>query len=209
MVTLKGPSISHAAGGALADVLTFTKTKRGTSAKKYSAPAQPRSGAQISVRAMIRFLSQWWSTLTPAQKASWNFLALDAQVAPYHAFIRGNMQRWNNFLTPSKEYPATQILVPTSPSDNLGHADVDSAHLSQHFYYPSDNIGAVWYRDTVDAFPLTPDRVVYVQHRLMTKPWGRWRDTPLSTGSYWYVSFNFTIDGNQGTPSPYRRINIA
>ncbi len=209
MVTLKGPSISLSCRGALADAITFNKTKRGTSAKKQSSPAQPRTGPQISVRAMMRFLSQWWTTCTTPEKESWTMLAEVDDIAPYHAFIRTNMFRWNNFWTPTKAYPAAAILVPTSPSDNLGHADVASAHMSQHFYFPSDNIGAVWYRDTVPAFPLTSDRVVFVQHRLMTKPWGRWRDTPLSPGTYYYVSFNFTIDGNWGTPSPYRPITIT
>jgi len=106
MVKLQGPAMSQGAAGKLGGSLVFANSLRGTYAKKLTAPKQPRSPAQLSIRAMVRFLSQQWASVSAGDKQTWNDLAAAAGVAPYHAFLGHNTRRWRNKLTPTVRHPA-------------------------------------------------------------------------------------------------------
>lgn len=208
MIRLKGPALSETAAGGLADVLTFAKSKKGTSAKTWSKPSQPRTGPQVGVRVMIKFLSKWWSTCSPTEQATWSAIADARNLAPYHAYIRGNMLRWRNFLSPSKAYPPAQILLPTIASKPQAIAGVASVNVGVRHTVGTNNVGALIFRGPAEDFPLTIDRVVQVAPHSWPLTWAWWLDTPLQPGTYWYACRMFTLDGNLGPPDDYRSATV-
>ena len=191
---LKGPSLSPEASGSLADVLTFSRSAKSPYAKKHAAPSNPKSGPQTAVRAMMRFLSQNWITLSPADVLTWETLAYDRQIAPYHAYIAENMKRWKTHRFPSKAYPATEtVVIPATIYQNAfgGKAHIRVELVNGGGFLPW---GFATYRRTTPFGPLTWDQIVNVILRVGTG-WNKWNDTPLTPGTYYYRSATFTDTG--------------
>ena len=53
----------------------FTKNRAGAVVRRKVSPVQPRTSAQLQVRASFTALSKSWATLTDSQRAGWNALA--------------------------------------------------------------------------------------------------------------------------------------
>ena len=119
MVKLTSPCMSIDARGTLGNVLTFAKTGKVNYAKKHFSPANPRSNAQVGIRAMTKFLTQIWSSLTTAQKESFAQLAEQLQLSNYHAFLKHNSRRWaDGFM------PTVDMLDTDNPDIELDNIDV-------------------------------------------------------------------------------------
>lgn len=191
---LKGPSVSAEASGSLADVLTYSHSNKTGYAKKHAAPSNPRSGAQVSIRAAVKFLSQRWHYLSPAQKLTWAPQAETLHVAHYHAFIRYNMKRWGNFKSPTKEHPAAETsTVPKVPYTD-GVSGIKMATINEYVQIPPPLWGYILMRSTANI--TAPDRDLVVA----LFPYF-WPDTntfyvdQLKTGTYYYRALAFNHDG--------------
>ncbi len=108
MVKLTGPMLSRAASGTLAGQLTFGFSGTTPTLRKKPTPKQPRSGLQISMRAMMTFLSKQWKNLTTNQQETWNLCGTHKQLDAYHRYLGHNLERWRNKTPPTKEYPAAE-----------------------------------------------------------------------------------------------------
>ena len=194
MVKTTGPAVSQEAHGKLADVLIFMKTKKSATVKKHATPSNPKSPAQLAIRAMIKFLSQSWQTLTPLQQATWNTPAFIEDIPAYHAYVKNNMERWRTFRGPGKTYPVPDA-GPIAGSVYLelfpGVENINTRLTSGGGLVPWGYI--VW-RQTADFNPAKIWMTVAVIPRI-TPAWNYWRDTPLKSGTYWYRKGNFTEDG--------------
>lgn len=197
MVKLKGPSISTAASGKLANALIFGKSKRRAYMKKHAGPANPKTGKQLTVRAAMKFLSQQWKQLTPAQQTTWATLAQATQVSPYHAFIAFNQDRWNNFRAPSKEDPALELEPTPLVRAFLAIGGVKMATIRLLLWFPYDEWGVTIFRKPNPTYPFGHDQCV-----LWVPIFGQrvtdYVDTPLAPGTYWYTARAFTNDGTLG-----------
>jgi hypothetical protein len=96
MVRTKGPLLSLEAAGALGHGIIFAQNKGRSYVKQWHKPKQPRSDAQVSRRALASFLAQIWSRLSDFQKSYYADLATQRHVAPYHAFLKLNLDRWTH-----------------------------------------------------------------------------------------------------------------
>ncbi|KKL03779.1 hypothetical protein LCGC14_2622690, partial [marine sediment metagenome] len=96
MVKVNAPAMSLDASGSLAGALTFSKWKGRNYVRQLVRPSNPRSGGQVGVRAMFKFLSQIWAGLAPADKTSWEDRADDKVISPFNAFMGYNQFRWRN-----------------------------------------------------------------------------------------------------------------
>ena len=105
MVKTTGPMFSLDARGAIGDTLIFSKQKKSNYAKRYHNPANPRSDLQVSRRAMTKYLTQQWATLSTTHKNAFVDMAKTWNVSPYHAWLKFNSQRWTSFLPPAVEFP--------------------------------------------------------------------------------------------------------
>lgn len=118
MVKVNGPMMSFAASGTIADTATFATWKGRPYVRRRVVPANPQSNAQVSMRSMMKFLSQIWDGLTAGNKATWDAAAAAAAVSPFNSFCAASMKRWNSYKGPTKEDPAAEAgaggLAPTT-----------------------------------------------------------------------------------------------
>lgn len=191
---LKGPSLSPEASGTLADVLTYSSSNKRAYAKKHATPRNPKSPPQTAVRAMIRFLTQNWTTLSPADIATYQDLAHAQDIARYHAYLQVNMKRWKNFLFPSKIYPSPGTADPTTPIYQSAFDGVASIRIRLSSGGGPKPWGFVTFRSPVSWTTPTWDQCVNVIFRQPTGfTW--WTDTPLEPGTYYYRTHSFSDTG--------------
>lgn len=194
MVKLKGPAVSTAAIGSIADVLSFQKGKRGTIAKKHAKPKQPNTDAQIGVRANIKWLSQQWSSLSAAEMATWFNRAQLNQVANYHAYLSQNSKRFHNFLMPSKEDPATEA---------GGGSHMSFCYLTERYKTirynakssgPPVTWGFVLCRSRISGFTPGPENVIALFQKTPAA-YDRYYDRGLASGWWYYDCAGFDDTG--------------
>jgi len=120
MVRLYGPLMSLDASGTIADAVTFSKWKGRNYARQRVIPSNPNSVSQVSVRAMMKFLSQAWAALTAGDKADWQTRADQTNISTFNAFIAYNLARWRTFKLPSKTDPADETgVAPAAPTTTV------------------------------------------------------------------------------------------
>ncbi len=107
MAKLTGPCFAIEAHGSLGKTLTFGKVRKTNYAKKHTAPANPKSDAQVGVRAGTKFITQTWSGLSSAARAQWETLGESLSLSPYHAYLRINSQRWAQHRLPITDRDST------------------------------------------------------------------------------------------------------
>lgn len=108
MVKLRGPMMSMAASGTLADTITFATWKGRPYARERVIPSNPQTGAQTGRRAMMKWLTQSWVDVDAPDRATYQDIADGLVASTFNAFISENLKAWHNFLAPSFPYPATR-----------------------------------------------------------------------------------------------------
>jgi len=112
MVKVDGPMLSFTASGTLADTVTFSTWKGRPYARTRVIPKNPRSAPQTGIRQMMEFLTRQWTSISAANKATWEQIADQEQVSPFNSYIGRNLSRWRNYRAPSQ--------TPAAPeNDNL------------------------------------------------------------------------------------------
>lgn len=115
MAQVTGPLMSLDASGSVGGAITFSKWKGRNYVRRRIVPTNPKSGAQVGRRAMMKFLSQGWNALSDAKKASWQTLADQITASTFNAYIRYNLKLWHNFLSPTDDSSHAEM---NTPSDN-------------------------------------------------------------------------------------------
>jgi hypothetical protein len=105
MVKVQGPMMSMGASGKLGGAMVFSKWKGRPYVRELVKPANPRSGGQVSMRAMMRFLSQEWNGLGSTEKATWAAPAAAKVVSNFNAYTSSGARLNRSFLAPSQSYP--------------------------------------------------------------------------------------------------------
>ena len=105
MTRVHGPMMSLAATGTLASTLTFQHAARGPVARMRPAPSQPQSASQIATRAIATNLSRQWSSLSAADKLTWEPQAALQRLSRYHAWFKYNLTRIHAGLGATQAYP--------------------------------------------------------------------------------------------------------
>ena len=194
MVKVTGPMMSLGASGALAGAVVFSTWKGRPYVRELVKPANPRSGGQVGVRAMFKYLSQIWAGLTAGNKATWESRADDKVISPFNAFMGYNQARWRNFLGITKEDPAT-----AAGTEGIWGVATATAGVRQiTVLHPLTTANDQWalgiHRAAGTGFDvsfanciaiieaITPGDIIYV-------------DTPLAAGTYYYNFSKFTEEG--------------
>ena len=117
MVKVNAPAMSLDASGSIAGALTFSKWKGRNYVRQLVRPSNPRSGGQVGIRSMFKFLTQIWAGLTAGNQATWEDRAADLIASDFNAFISYNQRRWRDFQYPTNEDPAVETgTAPTGPT---------------------------------------------------------------------------------------------
>ncbi len=209
MATVKGPLFSLAASGSLAGAIVFSTWKGRPYVREHVVPANPKSQAQLGVRQMLKFLSQYWDSLTPGERADWEEPAAVTNISPFNAFVAYNQSAWAQFLSPSIAYPATR----TDTAGTITFDSVDplvrSLLITVTVTVLADNWGVLIFRDLTTAFTPSRNNAVAAIPALSAAAF-TWLDVPLPAGVeqfYRLASFSEAGDMNvlvtemSGTPT--------
>lgn len=156
MATVKGPLFSLDASGTVAGAVVFSKWKGRNYVRKHAIPSNPKSDGQLSVRAMMRFLSQYWTSLSASEKADWETRASVTNVSPFNAYISYNMDRWGREEYPSQQDPAAETGTPGTLANESATAGVRSITISDEVTVLNSNWGILIFRSITTGF--TPGR---------------------------------------------------
>lgn len=185
MATVKGPLMSLDASGSIADAIVFSKWKGRNYVRRHVVPANPKSGGQVGVRSMFKFLAQNWDGLTDEQKADWLTRAAVTNVSPFNAFMSYNMDRWRHYLGPSQLDPATEDAGIHGLANITSTAGVKQVTLSADSNGAHDPWGIIWHRSTTALFTPSGHNVIAVVLAEEADTY-EYVDTPLAAGTYYY-----------------------
>lgn len=197
MVKVTAPGMSLDASGTLAGALVYSKWKGRNYIRQHVIPRNPRSGGQVGVRAMFKFLAQIWDGLSDANKATWEDRADDLVASPFNGFMSYNQRRWRDFDTPSAEDPATMTgTAPTGPT-GVATPNVRSMSLAITDGANPPDWGYAIFRSLTGVFTLNWDKCIAVV------PWDsdgvtEYIDSPLEPDTYYYNAIGFLLTGLEG-----------
>jgi len=197
MVKLAAPCLSLEASGTIGDSVTFSRWKGRSYARRRVIPANPQSALQVSIRAMMRFLSQAWVDVGATPKASWLELATAAKVSGFNSFVRENMQRWRMFNAPSQTYPADESgthAAATLDSATAGERCID---LTFTITTLNDAWGVILFRSPTGTFATALANAIRVIP-VTTDGTLVYTDTDLDAGDYYYDARFITKEGALG-----------
>lgn len=197
MAKVTGPLLSMDASGSVAGAMVFAKWKGRPYVRQLVIPSNPKSGAQVGVRAMMKFLSQSWAGLSSMIKATWETQAAAITASTFNAFVKDNMASWGSFLAPTQEYPATGAGPTLNLVDFNATGGVRSATLDFEADADAGGWGLAIYRSTVMGFTPTRNECIAVVS-LASAATGEYLDTPLSPDTYYYRAQQFNTEGKFG-----------
>lgn len=197
MVKVNAPAMSLDASGSLAGTLVFSKWKGRNYVRQLVKPANPRSGGQVGVRAMFKFLSQIWDGLSDANKATWEDRADDLIASTFNAFISYNQKRWRDFNTPSIEDPAAETGTAPSALTGVATPDIRSMTLALTHGANAADWGVAIFRSTGSTFSLAFSNCIAVV-AVDGSGDAEYIDSPLDPDTYYYNSVGFMETGLEG-----------
>ncbi len=197
MVKLTGPMFSMTASGSIAKAVTYSSWKGRAYARQRVIPANPRSGPQTGMRAMLKFLSQEWTNLSIAEKADWTTRAASTVISNFNAFVGYNQSRWRSYDNPSKLDPADETgTAPTAPT-TTPTGGIRQIQLSILDGVNAPDWAYVIHRSVTTGFTPAFSNVVAVT------PWDVagttiYIDTPLAIATYYYRIYGTLDTGLKG-----------
>lgn len=199
MARVNGPLMSMSASGQLGGVVVFSSWKGRPYVRQLVRPANPKSGGQTSMRAMLKFLSQEWSTIAGSDQASWDDLADADVVSPFNAYTKVNLRRNRDFLAPS-QHADRLVTGPAEAIDNFGAIpglrsiiiEIDDLDVTDN------NWGFLLFMSTTNAFTPGFDNLLAVMPRVDGAT-ANFVHTPLAPDTYYYDAKPFALDGHIGS----------
>lgn len=196
MVKLKGPVLSVAAGGTIGKTATYANWKGRAYLKFKPTPAQPRSGLQVSMRAMMTFLTKQWKQLTDNQQATWANAYPDPQLNNYNAFLRHNLERWRNRRTPSKAYPAAE------EGQESASQNINATGGTRHVTLDVNSAGPIrdtWtfllFHSAIASPDADVDKLIHI-FKIEDSDHHFWTHSPLAAGTHYYRIIPTMDDGS-------------
>lgn len=197
MVKVYGPLFSFDASGSIAKAITYSKWKGRNLVRQRVTPNNPKSALQISVRQMLKFLSQMWQGIGSTPQGTWEDLADAAQISPFNAYVGRNGSRWREFQAPSQSYPAAE--TGTQPVATLDSAVGGPSYIDLTFTITTlnDVWGAMIFRSTSGSFDSSRANCIAVIEVDATGSLV-YTDSGLDAGTYYYDARFFTKEGALG-----------
>lgn len=198
MATVKGPLFSLDASGSIGGAVVFSKWKGRNYVRRHAIPANPKSAAQVSMRSMMKFLSQIWDGLSDANKATWVARAAVTNISPFNAFVSFNQSLWNTFHGPTQELPATETGEGGDAPTTTISAGVKELSLSIADGASGPDWGWLIHSSLTTGF--TPSRSTIIAAIEATATPTVFLHTPLTTGvEVFYRIQGFSDDSVLGT----------
>jgi len=139
MAITKAPLFGLDASGALAKSIVFSKWRGRTYVRRHTVPANPRSGLQVGIRSVMKFVSQDFTNLTQAQKDSWDTLAAPDNITQLNAQVRLSITRARRNLGWVQDQTTTALTTIDAPTTLTATAAPKAVDLS--WTRPGANLG--------------------------------------------------------------------
>jgi len=194
MVKLTAPCMSLGASGTLANSIVFSNWKGRAYARSHVIPSNPKSALQVSMRAMMKFISQAWAGVGSTPQGTWDDLAAAGTYSPFNAFVSKNQMRWREMNAPSQTYPAAETGTPAVAT--LDSAVGGERHIDVTFTITTlnDVWGVILYRSPTGTFTPSIANAIVV---LPVDGTGTlvYTDSNLAAGEYFYDATFFSKEG--------------
>lgn len=194
MARVTGPLMSLDARGKVGGAIVFSSAKGVPTVRRLVIPSNPQSAAQWGQRSMMRFLSVAWAGLDAAEKSSWDTLASDANISPFNAFTKFNLDRWTQWTDP--------VETPTEPAGTnpvMGALTVTGGvrqlQVSQVITTANDIWGMVLCLSTTNGFTPAKSNTRYVS--LYSASPVTVTIGGLVAGTYYVRTAGFTFGGSR------------
>lgn len=188
MAGTKAPLFGLDASGTIGKSIVFSKWRGRTYVRKHAIPANPKSGLQVGMRAVMKFISQIYGTLDAAVKDDWATLAAPDNLTYMNAMVRKNMAdaRMNLGCTRSPDDAAGT--TPSAPTIDSITAQPKSLVIAWSEGAEAPEFCWRIHRSTSGTF--TPD----ISNLVAVVPYGTtsFTDTGLTTGT----TYHYEIVGN-------------
>lgn len=145
MVKLIAPMLSLEARGGLGKAITFRQNKGRSTCSRWLRPPKRRTPAQNAIRGWNRRLSAAWANLSTANQQTWAQPADARAIAPYHAYLSVNMQRWNQQRGASQMWPPAESIA--APYQDVAGVTttVPGKITFYNSFFGTDIWGTAWY----------------------------------------------------------------
>jgi hypothetical protein len=199
MATTKGPLFSMDASGSLAGSIVFSKWKGRNYVRRHAIPANPKSALQVGTRAMLRYLSQRWDSVSSIYQATWDAPAEPLQISPFNRFVGYNMDRWTLFKPPCQAYPAAEAGAAGTIANGAVTAEVLSILVEFEVTVLAQNMGVAIFRKVDSAPDESRGECVRVVAATAATTYS-WVDIDVTVGvDYYYDVTGFSLDGVWGS----------
>lgn len=111
--------MSFDASGTIGGAVTFSKWKGRNYVRRHAIPSNPKTGGQLSTRAMMRFLTTQYAGLSGADKSGWATQGQSDNITAMNAYVRFNMKKWTQ-----NDYPTMGPLHTGGSAPVLGALSV-------------------------------------------------------------------------------------
>ena len=200
MAIVKGPLFSLGASGTVGGAVVYSIWKGRSYVRRHVVPSNPKSAGQLSSRAMVTFLSQYWTLLSTPEKADWETRAAVTNISPFNAFLKYNLIRWATDLKPSIADPAAEGDAVGTMTDLTLTPALNSMYVAVTIGPLNQNWGILIYRRLTTGLNATRDLCVHVMNGVTADTF-TWLDTGLITGTDYYYRANvFSLEGLAGNP---------
>ena len=197
MVKTKAPLLSLGASGKVGGVLIASNWRGRTYMKKLSIPMNPNTEPQVSVRAMMRFLTQLWAQVDPADQATWDVPATASNITPLDAFVAENLSRWGRFTPPGDYYPVDDTGSVPSLALTSVVAKGRGVLITINTFSGSYPTNLALHHGLVGAFPPAYTNAIWFK-RASSASTHTFFHTPLRTGQHVYSVNANSQGGNAG-----------
>lgn len=195
MVKVIGPLGGFDASGSLAGSIVFSKWQGINYVRRLVKPSNPKTGGQVGVRAMFKFLAQNWATIGSTPQASWTTISDGRPMTPFNGYMKENQRSWGNFQSPTATYPAAKTQTPDAVDTFTAVAGVRQITITIDSGSP---VTAPWgfmiFRDLTTGFtPAISNCITAIfaeGGNVVT-----YVDTPLEADQYFYDARSFSFDG--------------
>ena len=196
MVKTTGPLFSLAASGTLGEAIVYSSNKGRSYVRQHVTPANPQTGAQIGRRAMTKFLSKQWASISAVDQATWQDLADQMVVSPDNAYISQNLERWHIFLTPGKTYPIGNTGTPSTSALSAAGYEENRIKLRLDIVATNQGMGTAIFGTPGAAITTAVGNCIIADPKItVATHYIYW--TPPDRIQYTFDTISFSIDGVQ------------
>ena len=198
MVKVSGPMFSLGASGSIGKTLTYAIWKGRAYVRQLVIPTNPRSAGQTGMRSMFKFLSKQWKNLDAGEKTSYDADAAAREISPFNSFMKLNMDRWKNYMPPSKDFAAAEASTPLTVTTMTLAGGEAYVNIELTPSAATDIWGFEIYReDAAITDPNNSNTVAVIQADGANLV--EYNDTGLDAGTYHYRAAVINDDGVRGT----------